>query len=110
MESAIVPSRRNRCVLLDWLSTKFGANTKPFPRTYIPPEIITYFSDPEARRLLEGSCTSCHEIERVDQARFPEDKWWVIAVDMRERGAKLLEDLEKLVEWLGRVCGTNKDK
>jgi hypothetical protein len=30
---------------------------------------------------------------------------------MRERGAKLTdEELERLVEWLGRVRGTNQDK
>jgi len=35
----------------------------------------------------------------------------VLAVDMRERGAKLEdEELERLVEWLGRVWGTNQDK
>ena len=31
---------------------KFGPDTKPFPRTYIPPEITTFFSDPEAFRLM----------------------------------------------------------
>jgi hypothetical protein len=35
----------------------------------------------------------------------------VIAVDMRERGAKITDDeLEHLVEWLGRVWETNQDK
>ena len=98
-------------MLLGWLAERFGPNTKPFPRTYIPPEITTFFSDPEARRLLDRACKSCHGLDRVEQARNSEERWRVLAVDMRERGAKLAdEELERLVEWLGRVWGTNQDK
>jgi hypothetical protein len=104
-------SGEERNTLLDWLVSKFGPDTKPFPRTYIPPEITTFFSDPEARRLLERVCTSCHALDRVEAARNSEERWRVLAVDMRERGAKLSdEELERLVEWLGRVWGTNQDK
>jgi hypothetical protein len=104
-------SNDDRNILLDWLAVKFGPNTKPFPRTYIPPEITTFFSDPEAKRLLDRACTSCHELDRVEKARNPEERWRVLVVDMRERGAKLSdEELERLVEWLGRVWGTNQDK
>jgi mono/diheme cytochrome c family protein len=104
-------SDEDRNLLLDWLVSKFGPDSKPFPRTYIPPEITTFFSDPEARRLLDRACTKCHGIDRVEKARNPEDRWRVIAVDMRERGAQLTdEELERLVEWLGRVWGTNQDK
>jgi len=101
----------DQSLLLDWLVSRFGPNTKPFPRTYIAPEITTFFSDPEAKRLLDRACTACHELERINTSRYPEDKWRVLAVDMRERGAKLSdEELEQLVEWLGRVRGTNQDK
>jgi cytochrome c553 len=104
-------SSEDRNILLDWLAVRFGPNTKPFPRTYIPPEITTFFSDPEAKRLLTRACTSCHELDRVERARNPEDRWRVLVVDMRERGAKLSdEEVERLVEWLGRVWGTNQDK
>ncbi len=106
-----VLSDQDRNILLEWLAVKFGPNTKPFPRTYIPPEITTFFSDPEAKRLLDRACTSCHELDRVEKARNPEDRWRVLVVDMRERGAKISdEELERLVEWLGRVWGTNQDK
>jgi hypothetical protein len=106
--AGVVLSDEHRNTLLDWLVAKFGPDTKPFPRTYIPPEITTFFSDPEARRLLERACTSCHALDRVDLARYPADRWRVLAVDMRERGAKISdEELERLVEWLGRVRGTN---
>ncbi len=101
----------NDKLLLDWLVSKFGPGSKPFPRTYVPPEITTFFSDPEARRLMERACTRCHGLERVSNSRFPEEHWRVVAVDMRERGAQLSdEELERLVEWLGRVWGTNQDK
>jgi len=104
-------SDSDRTLLLDWLVSKFGAGTKPFPRTYIPPEITTFFSDPEAIRLLNRACTKCHGLERVQPVRKSADDWRVTLVDMRERGAQLSDqELEQLVEWLGRVWGTNQDK
>ena len=98
-------------LLIDWLASKFGPNTKPFPRTYVPPEITTFLSDPEAHRLLDRACNKCHGLDRIEGSRYPEEHWRVVAVDMRERGAVLSdEELEQLVEWLGRVWGTNQDK
>jgi hypothetical protein len=71
-------------------------------------EVTTFFSDAEAETLLKRSCTTCHELERVTSARFSPERWRVVTVDMRERGAKLAdEELERLVEWLGRTKGTN---
>jgi mono/diheme cytochrome c family protein len=100
-----------QAVVLDWLVSKFGPETKPFPRTYIPPEITTFFSDPEARRLMNRACTTCHGVERVENVRNAEEGWRVTLVDMRERGAVLSDqELEQLVEWLARVWGTNRDK
>jgi cytochrome c2 len=99
---------QDREVLLDWVSTRFGPTTKPFPRAYVPPTITTYFSDTEAQGLLGRSCQGCHELGRVNDARFSPERWRVVTVDMRERGAKITdEELERLVEWLGRVKGTN---
>ena len=98
-------------LLIGWLAERFGPTTKPFPRTYIPPEITTFFSDPEAFRLMNRACTRCHPIDKVQGARKPADGWRVTLVDMRERGAQLTDlELEQLVEWLGRVWGTNQDK
>jgi len=104
-------SDSDRNLLLDWLVSKFGPDTKPFPRTYVPPEITTFFSDPEAIRLMNRSCTKCHGMDRMQGARKSADDWRVTLVDMRERGARLSDqELEQLVEWLGRVWGTNQDK
>ena len=110
-EFASLVSSHDRDLLLDWLVTKFGPTTKPFPRTYVPPEITTYFSDAEASALVGRACATCHNIDRVNDARYSPDRWRVVTVDMRERGAKLTdEELEKLVEWLGRTKGTNPNQ
>src|SRR5688572_29363056 len=98
----------DRAILLDWLAERFGATTKPFPRAYVAEEVTTFFSDAEGDALLNRACTSCHEIERVNKARFAPERWRVVTLDMRERGAKLEDgELERLVEWLGRTKGTN---
>jgi mono/diheme cytochrome c family protein len=97
-----------RAVLLDWLAMRFGPSSKPFPRAYVAQEVTTFFTDAEGEALLKRACTSCHGIDRVNGARFAPDRWRVVTVDMRERGAKLEDaELERLVEWLGRVKGTN---
>jgi hypothetical protein len=106
-----VLSEADQNIVLDWLVAKFGPGTKPFPRTYVPPEITTFFSDPEAHRLMNRACTKCHGMERIEKTRNAEEAWRVTLVDMRERGAELSdEELERLVEWLARVWGTNQDK
>jgi cytochrome c2 len=98
----------DRAILLDWLAMRFGPTTKPFPRTYVAREVTTFLSDADGESLLKRTCTSCHAIEKVNSARFTADKWRVVTVDMRERGAKIDdEELERLVEWLGRTKGTN---
>ena len=99
----------DRSVLLDWLAERFGQTTKPFPRTYVPQEVTTFYSDDEAEALLTRACTACHDPDRYNDARFSPDRWRVVIVDMRERGAKLAdEELERLVEWLGRTKGANQ--
>ena len=101
----------DRDLLLDWLVSKFGPGTKPFPRTYVAQEVTTFFTDAEAEQVLKQACTSCHELDRVNEARFSPDRWRVVTLDMRERGATLADDdLERLVEWLGRTKGINPNQ
>jgi mono/diheme cytochrome c family protein len=101
-------SADDKSLLLDWLAVRFGPSTKPFPRAYVAREVTTFFSDNEAEALLKRACVSCHAIDRVNSARFAPERWRVVTLDMRERGAKLEdEELERLVEWLGRTKGTN---
>jgi len=104
-------SDQDRQLLLDWLVSRFGPATKPFPRTYVAREITTFFSDAEGEALLARACSTCHPVDRVNSARNSADAWRVLAIDMRERGAKLTdEEVEKLVEWLGRTKGTNANQ
>ncbi len=101
-------SNQDLDILLDWLASKFGPDSTPFPRRYIPREIATFFTDPEANRLLNRACVQCHDLKPVNEARFPADQWRVILAAMRQRGAVLTdEELEKMVEWLGRTKGVN---
>jgi len=97
-----------RAILLDWLAERFAPTTKPFPRAYVAQEVTTFLSDEDAEALLNRACQSCHDVDRVNSARFSPDRWRVVTLDMRERGARLQdEELERLVEWLGRTKGTN---
>ena len=99
----------DRVVLLDWLAERFGPTTKPFPRTYVAREVTTFFSDAEAEALLTRACTACHDADRFNKARFNPDRWRVVIVEMREKGAEIEdEEVERLVEWLGRTKGANQ--
>jgi mono/diheme cytochrome c family protein len=110
-EGIPVLSDHDRDLLLDWLVSKFGPTSTPFPRTYVPPEITEFFSDAEATLVLNRSCVTCHGLDRVMKSRYSADEWRVIAVEMKTRGASISnEDLERLVEWLGRVKGTNANQ
>jgi mono/diheme cytochrome c family protein len=60
---------------------------------------------------MDRACTRCHALDRVQGVRNAEEAWRATLVDMRERGAQLSdEELERLVEWLTRVWGTNQGK
>ena len=104
-------SAGDRNLLLDWVVAEFGPDKKPFPRAFVPPEITEFLSDPEANRIIGAQCAGCHAIDRVNDARNSAQRWRVILVQMRERGAKLEDqELEALVEWLARVKGTNENQ
>jgi cytochrome c553 len=104
-------AEKDRTLLVDWVVERFGPTSRPFPRAYIPPEITTYFSDAEAQAVVARACTTCHGVDRVNDARNSADRWRVVSLDMRQRGAKLSdEELERLVEWLGRTKGTNPNQ
>ena len=101
----------DREILLDWIVSRFGPSSRAFPRAYVPPEITTFFSDAEAEAVVARACTTCHSSDRVNDARYSAERWRVVSLDMRQRGARLDdEEVEKLVEWLGRVKGTNPNQ
>jgi cytochrome c553 len=110
-EGAPTLSDHDQDLLLTWLVEKFGPTSTPFPRAYIAPEITEFFSDPEATLVLNRSCVGCHNLDRVMKSRFSTDEWRVRVVAMKTRGANISdEDLERLVEWLSRVKGTNANQ
>jgi len=99
-------SDADRGLLLDWLVQKFGPATKPFPRTYIPPEITTFFSDPEAKRLLDRACTKCHGIEMFANIRLSRDEWKYEVDGMIARGAKATRaEARRIVDYLAKNLG-----
>ena len=100
-------SLRDERILLTYLTTSFGPESIPFPRNYVASEITEFFDNVQARVFLERSCTECHEI-RVFEHRKDMVGWRALVLDMRERGAEISDlNIEKLVEWLGRVRGIN---
>ncbi len=100
-------SRKDERILLNYLTETFGTESVPFPRNYVASEITEFFDNPQARIFLEGTCTECHEL-RVFDYRKDMPGWRALVLDMRERGASISDlEIEKLVEWLGRVRGTN---
>ncbi|MES2604998.1 MAG: hypothetical protein V4603_08675, partial [Pseudomonadota bacterium] len=106
-QRGIVLSRKDERLLLGYLSENFGTESVAFPRDYVAQEISEYFDNSAARVFLEGTCTECHEI-RVFEHRKDVNGWRALVLDMRERGASITdENIEKLVEWLGRVRGVN---
>ncbi len=101
----------DREILLDWIVSRFGPSSRRSPARTCRPEITTFFSDAEAEAVVARACTTCHSADRVNDARYSAERWRVVSLDMRQRGARLDdEEVEKLVEWLGRVKGTNPNQ
>lgn len=99
----------DHALLLDYLAENFGTEQKPFPRKYIPPVINTYYGDDEGRLALDTTCLECHELDRVYETRGTLERWRVLLLEMRARGAALPDDhaMERLAEWLSRVQSAN---
>jgi len=109
-EYAIPPlAHADRTLLLDYLSETFGTEHTPFPRTYVPPEIDTYYDDKQGLAVLDTVCSECHALDRVYETRATLERWRVLLLEMRARGAELPdnEDLERMAEWLSRVQSAN---
>lgn len=95
-------------LLLDYLSKNFGAESVAFPRNYVAKEISEYFDNNQARVFIESACARCHDANNVFGLRKDPAGWRALVLDMRERGTRITDqNVEKLVEWLGRVRGTN---
>lgn len=102
-------ARADERLLLDYLEKNFGTEYSPFPRQYIPPAINTFYGDVEGRQVLDDVCTECHELDRVYETRGSLDRWRVLLLEMRARGAHMPDDsdMERMAEWLSRVQSAN---
>jgi len=103
----------NQTILLDWLSTKFGPDTKPFPRAKAAGPALANFAgdqaarDVVARQLVQSVCSTCHTLERVETSRFTEDKWRDVVTDMKGKGARIEDaDIAPLAAFLTRTYGS----
>jgi len=110
-EMGAVISDENRSILLDWLVTKFGPDSKPYPKIRTRP-ILTLGDvaarDAAAKQFTEFVCRTCHTLERVDNSRYPEEKWRDVLTDMKTKGADIAdEDIPPLVEYFTRTHGPN---
>ena len=96
-------------LLLDYLAKNFGKDYKPFPRKYIPPELKTFYGDPQGQKVLDSTCTECHGLDRIRNTHGTIERWRVLLLEMRARGAKLPDNvsMETLAEWLSRVQSVN---
>jgi len=102
----------NQTILLDWLSTKFGPDTKPFPRAKAAGPALANFAGDQAaryvvsRQLVQSVCSTCHTLERVETSRFTEDKWRDVVTDMKGKGARIEDaDIAPLAAFLTRTYG-----
>ena len=113
-EKGSVISDDDRSILLDWLVTKFGPNSKPFPRVRAEGPVLNFGGgdaaarDAAAKRLLESVCRTCHTLERVEAARYTQQKWRDIVLEMKNKGAQLDDaDVAPLAEYLTKTYGPN---
>jgi cytochrome c5 len=60
----------------------------------------------KAERIMNGNCTSCHDIRKIQTQAHDEEGWTKIVNDMIEKGAKVnKEDIPLLVAYLADTQG-----
>jgi glyoxylase-like metal-dependent hydrolase (beta-lactamase superfamily II) len=63
---------------------------------------------PAGRQILERSCSSCHNLNRVERKR-DEPEWRTILARMQDRGAAISEtEVETLLEYLVKTFGSQE--
>ena len=111
-EKGAVISDGDRSILLDWLVTKFGPDSKPFPKVRAEGPVLNFGGgdtaarDAAAKRLLDSVCKTCHTLERVEVARLTQEKWRDIVIEMKTKGAQLDDaDVAPLADYLTKTYG-----
>jgi len=113
-QKGAVVSDEDQSILLDWLVTKFGPDSKPFPRAEGEGPVLNFGGgdaaarDAVAKRLVESVCRTCHTLERIEVSKYAEDKWRDIVTDMKTKGAQLDNaDVGPLAAYLAKTYSAN---
>jgi len=87
-------------VLIDYLVKNFG-NAKPAGG-----QAQSGNSDAAAKKILEDSCTACHDLDLVSGQHLSKDEWQMLVSSMVAKGASLSDkDIPVLVEYLAKTYG-----
>jgi len=88
-------------VLIDYLVKNFG-NAKPAGQQ----QAQSGNSDAAAKKILEDSCTACHDLDLVSGQHLSKDEWQMLVSSMVAKGASLSDkDIPVLVEYLAKTYG-----
>jgi cytochrome c5 len=88
-------------VLIDYLVKNFGAAAKPAGQ-----QAQSGSSDPDAKKILENSCTTCHDLDLVSGQHLGKDEWQSLVNSMIAKGATLSDkETPILVEYLAKTYG-----
>jgi cytochrome c5 len=88
-------------VLIDYLVKNFG-NAKPAAGQ----QAQGASDDAAAKKILEDSCTACHDLDLVSGQHLSKDEWQSVVSSMVAKGAALSDkDTPVLVDYLARTYG-----
>jgi len=102
-ELKLIISDDRREILLDFLVSKFGPDSKAFKAAQ--DRVAT---DNAIKRIIDTICSSCHTLERINTARYTEEMWRSVIEDMKNKGARIDDkDVDILVEYLVKTQPAN---
>ena len=88
-------------VLIDYLVKNFGAAAKPAGQ-----QAQSGSSDADAKKILDNSCTTCHDLDLVSGQHLSKDEWQSLVSSMIAKGATLSDkETPVLVEYLAKTYG-----
>jgi cytochrome c5 len=66
-------------------------------------------NDAAAKKILENTCTACHDLDLVSDQHYSKDEWTSVVASMVAKGAALEEkDKPTLVDYLAKTYGPKK--
>ena len=97
-------------VLIDYLVKNFGdaksagGDAKPAGQ-----QAQSGGSDADAKKILENSCTTCHDLDLVSDQHLTKDEWQMVVTSMIAKGANLTDkDAPVLVDYLSKTYPPKK--